>query len=84
MSYAFSDQQSKLSSLLGDSNTSTDDMFPLAQRKKEINRGELQFALDARDLKEYATGTVSGMQIAVPADWFENFCLIQKFLQNRT
>jgi len=76
MSYTFSDQQSKLSSLLGDSNTGSDDMFPLAQRKKEINRGELQFAKDSLLLKEYATGTVASAEISVPSDWLKTFVLI--------
>ena len=76
MSYAFSDQQSKLSSLLGDSNTDTDSMFPITQRKKEINRGEWQFAVDALDLKEYATSTVSSGQIALPSDWIQTHILI--------
>ena len=76
MSYLFSDQQSKLSTLLADSNTGTDDAFPLATRKKEINRGEVQFAKDTHILKEYATGTVSGNQIAIPSDWLETYTLI--------
>jgi len=76
MSYTFSDQQSKLSSLLGDPNTSSDDMFPLAQRKKEINRGELRFARDSKIYRNFATGTVSSKQLAVPSDWMETYMLI--------
>jgi hypothetical protein len=76
MAYTFSDQQNKLSSLLGDPNTTSDDMFPVAQRQKELNRGEWQFAVDALDLKEYATGTISSMQIAVPSDFISIFVLI--------
>lgn len=76
MSYVFSDAQSKLSSLLGDSNTGTDDQFPLAQRKKELNRGELAFAKDSLFLQEYATGSISGTSIAVPSDWLETYILI--------
>lgn len=76
MSLAFSDQQSKLSSLVGDSNTGADDAFPLAQRKLEINRGELQFAKDTHLLKNYATSTVSSSEISVPSDWLETFTLI--------
>lgn len=76
MSYTFSDQQAKLSQLLGDSNSSTDDPWTLAMRKKELNRGELQFAKDAHDILEYATGTVAAGQIAVPSDWLETFALI--------
>jgi len=76
MSYTFENQQDKLSQLLGDSNTSTDDMFPLADRKKAINRGEINFARDSKLLKEYATGTVASMEIDVPSDWIETFQLI--------
>lgn len=76
MSYAFSDQQSKLSSLLGDSNTSTDDAFSLATRKKEINRGELQFAKDSHLYKNYATGTIAIGELSVPSDWLETFTFI--------
>lgn len=76
MAYTFLDQQNKLSSLLGDPNTTTDDMFPSAVRQKELNRGEWQFAVDARDLKEYTTSTISGMQIAVPADFVSMYALI--------
>lgn len=76
MSYTFLDQQSKLSTLLGDSNTGTDDAFPLAVRKKEINRGELHFARNTKLLREKATGTVSGNQITVPSDWLETVTLI--------
>lgn len=76
MSYTFLNQQSKLSTLLADSNTGTDDAFPLANRKKELNRGELQFAKDSHILKEYATSTVSSGQIAVPSDWLETHTLI--------
>lgn len=76
MSYTFEDQQNKLSSLIGDPNTTTDDMFPLALRKKELNRGELQFSVDALDIREYATGTVASSQIAVPSDWIKTAYLI--------
>jgi len=76
MAYTFEDQQNKLSSLLGDPNTTTDDQFPLAIRKKEINRGELQFAIDALDLREYATGTVASAQIAIPSDFIQTAFLV--------
>lgn len=76
MSYTFSDMQSKLSSLLGDSNTEATDMFPLATRKKELNRGQMQFCKDAKSVLEYATGTVTSSQIALPSDWLETFVLI--------
>lgn len=76
MSYAFGDQLNKLSMLLGDSNSTSDDAFPSVVRYKEINRGELQFAVDALDIKEYATGTISGMQIAIPSDYIKMFVLI--------
>lgn len=76
MAYEFSDQQIKLSSLLGDSNTGTDDPWPLSVRKKELNRGELQFAKDSHDLQEYATGVVASGEIAMPDDWMETFLLV--------
>lgn len=76
MSYVFSDQQDKLSSLLGDSNTSSQDMFPSTQRMKEINRGELNLAIDAKDLIAYATGTVSGDSITLPTDYVDVHILI--------
>lgn len=76
MSYTFLDQQNKLNSLVGDPNTTTSDMFPLAQRQKELNRGELQFSIDAKDLREYATGTISNLAITIPSDFIELFVLI--------
>ena len=76
MSYVFSDQQTKLDQLLGDSNEDTTDQWPSAIRLKELNRGELQFAKDAKYLGEYATGTVSGGEISLPSDWLETFALI--------
>lgn len=71
MSYLFSDMQSKLSSLLGDPNTTTDDQWPLAVRKKELNRGEMQFCMDTKLVREYATSTVSSMTINFPSDLLE-------------
>ena len=76
MAYTFLDQQNKLSELLGDPNTTTSDMFPSAIRMKELNRGEWQFSVDARDLKEYVTGTVASNQVAVPADFVSLYVLI--------
>lgn len=76
MSYTFLNMQDKLSSLLGDSNSDTDSQFPLADRKKEINNGEIQFAVDAKNLREYETGTVSGNEISVPTGFLEIYILI--------
>lgn len=76
MAYSFLDQQNKLSSLLGDPNTTSADQFPIATRLKELNRGEWQFAVDARDLHEYSTGLIANMQVAVPADYISMFVLI--------
>lgn len=76
MSFTFLNQQELLSSLLGDSNTGTDDQFPLAQRKKAINRGEWCFAKDTKFLREKASGTVSSSQITIPSDFLEVYCLI--------
>lgn len=81
MSYVFSDQQAKLSSLLGDSNTATDDMWPLSVRKKELNRGELQFAKDALYLGEYVTGAVASNEISLPANWLKTFSLVVNNVQ---
>jgi len=63
----FIDQQNKLSRLLGDSNTTSDDAWPLADRKFEINRGEYMFAKDSKSYLGYATGTVSSKQISLPS-----------------
>lgn len=76
MAYTFNDQLNFLSTCLGDPNVSGDDMWPTAQRITEINNGELQFARDAKNLREYATGTVTGSQIAVPSDWLGTYVLI--------
>lgn len=76
MAYSFLDQQNKLSSLLGDPNTTSGDMFPIAQRIKELNRGEWQFSVDALDLHEYATGLVANNMVAVPSDYISMFVLI--------
>jgi len=76
MAYTFNDQLNFLSTLLGDPNVSGDDQWPTAQRLTEINNGELQFARDAKNLREYATGTVTGSQIAVPSDWLGTYVLI--------
>jgi hypothetical protein len=77
MSYAFSDAQAKLSVLLQDSNTGTDDAWPLAIRKKELNRGELQFAKDTKIYRNKAAGTLDASnKLEVPADWLETVCLV--------
>lgn len=77
MSYSFSDAQSKLSVLLQDSNTGSDDAWPLAIRKKELNRGELQFAKDTKIYRNKSTGTLDATnKLSVPSDWLETTCLI--------
>lgn len=76
MSYVFSDAQAKLSSLLGDSNTGTTDQWPLATRKKELNRGEMQFHKDSKLVREKATGTISGTTLAMPSDLLDVVVLI--------
>lgn len=63
----FLQQQSKLSRVIGDPNTSADDIFPLADRKAEINRGEVLFANTSRSLLRYATGTISSQTISLPS-----------------
>lgn len=77
MSYTFSDAQTQLSILLQDSNTGTDDAWPLAIRKKQLNRGEMQFAKDTKFLRNKATGTLdSTKKLAIPSDWIETKVLI--------
>src|SRR3989304_4517097 len=75
MAYTFLNQQSFLSSLLGDSNTDASSQWPLAQRKVELNHAEKQFARDTKILMENVTGTVSSMAIDVPSGWLETFAL---------
>ena len=75
MSYTFSDQQDKLSSIIGDSEEGSSAMFPIATRKKELNRGELNFAIDSKVLTEYTTSTVASGEITVPTDWIETYIL---------
>ena len=74
MAYTFLNQQSFLSTLIGDSNTDSSSMWPLAQRKLELNHAEKQFARDTKILMENATGTVASMELAVPSGWIETFC----------
>lgn len=76
MAFTFLNAQDFLSQLLGDSNVSSDDMWPSAQRLSALNDGELQFARDAKNLREYATGTITDDQIAVPSDWLRTYLLI--------
>lgn len=76
MSFTFSDQQTLLSVLLGDSNTGTDDAFPLAVRKLYINRGEIQFCKDSKCVWEKVTGTISGTQLAFPTGLLRPVALI--------
>src|SRR3990172_2766140 len=77
MAYVFSDQQAKLSILLQDSNTGADDAWPLAIRKKELNRGEMQFAKDSkcvRNKQTQATTAIASQKLAVPSDFLELIC----------
>lgn len=77
MSYTFLNAQEQLSILLQDSNTGTDDAWPLATRKKQLNRGEIQFAKDSKFLRNKATGTLdSTKKLTVPSDWLETKVLI--------
>jgi len=76
VSFAFSDQQGLLSILLGDSNTGSDDAWPLATRKKYLNRGEMQFCKDSKLVREYATGTISGTSITFPTDLLDIYVLV--------
>lgn len=74
--YTFVDSLNKLSSLLGDANDTTSDMFPLAIRKKELNIAEWQLAQDAKDLYGYQSGTLDNNTIILPLDWIDNHILI--------
>ncbi len=75
--YTFVDSLNKLSSLLGDSNDGSSDMFPSTIRKKELNIAEWQLAYDAKDLHGYESGTItSSKTITVPTDWIETHMLI--------
>lgn len=76
MAMTFANQQTLLSVLLGDSNTGNDDAFPLATRKLFLNRGELQFCKDSKCVREKATGTISGTQLAFPSDLLHPVALI--------
>ncbi len=76
MSMTFANQQTLLNVLLGDSNTGTDDAFPLTVRKLFINRGELQFCKDSKSVREKTTGTISGQQLAFPAGLLRPISLI--------
>ena len=67
-SYTFLTSQNKLSSLLGDSSTGSDNQYPIADRKEALNNAELAFAEDSECLLEYATGTVANMKLASPDD----------------
>lgn len=74
--FNFGDQLDLLSVLLGDPNTSSDDMFPLALRKTYINRGEIKFAKDSKSMREYVSGTIASQAITLPTDWVKNHVLI--------
>lgn len=76
MALTFANQQTLLSTLLGDSNTGSDDAFPLATRKLFLNMGELQFCKDSKCVREKATGTISGTQLAFPTGLLRVISLI--------
>jgi hypothetical protein len=74
--FTFGDQQDLLDVLLGDPQTSTEDMFPQAQRLVYLNRGELHFAQDSLCLREYTTGSVASQEISLPSDWIKTHVLV--------
>jgi hypothetical protein len=77
MGFTFLEQQSKLSVLLQDSNTGADDAWPLAIRKSELNRGEIQFCKDSKLIRNKATGTLDATnKVALPTDFLEIVSLI--------
>ena len=65
----FRQQQDKLSRICGDSNTSSDDAWPLADRQFEINRGELLFAKKSKSILRRIDGTVASNKIPLPSDF---------------
>lgn len=69
MGLTFKQQQDKLSRMVGDSNTSSDDAWPLVDRQLEINRGELLFAKRTKSLLRRIDGTVASNKIPLPADF---------------
>lgn len=85
MGYTFLEQQAKLSVLLQDSNTGADDAWPLAIRKSELNRGEIQFCKDSKIVRNKATGTLdSTKKLALPSDFLEIVSLIvSNYVLNR-
>ncbi len=76
MTYTFGDQLDLMDILLGDPNTTDDDMFPLAIRKKYINRGEIKFALDSKSMRDYVGGNFVAGEIALPANWLKTHVLL--------
>ena len=72
----FLEQQDSLARELGDPNSTTDDQWPLVDRKFEINFGELQFAKDTKMLLRIKTGTVTDKKIAIPSGWIETYVLV--------
>jgi hypothetical protein len=72
----FLEQQNMLSELLGDPNSSSDDMFPLARRKSALNRGDIQFCSESKCAKDYVSGVVASNQMSVPADFLELYCMV--------
>lgn len=75
--YQFVDSLNKLSSLLGDGDSASADMFPLEIRKKELNIAEWQLAQDAKDLAGYQSGYLTSTNVlTLPTDWIENHLLI--------
>jgi hypothetical protein len=74
--YTFGDKLDLLSVLLGDPNTTVDDMYPIDVRKKFINRGEIHFAVDSKCLRDYVAGNIASQEISLPNGWFENHVLL--------
>lgn len=62
----FLEQQNKLSRILGDSDDESDSLWPAADRKFEINQGELMFAEDSKSVFRRVEGTVSSQAISLP------------------
>lgn len=75
MAYTFGDQLNFASTLLADSSTDSTSMWPLAQRKTEINHAEKQFARDTKAILEKTTGTMTSATLTMPSGWIETYAL---------
>lgn len=80
MGMTFLQQQNKLSRILGDPNSSTDDMWPATDRQFEINRGEVKFAEKSKSLFGLITGTVASQKISLPSGFLGIHQLVVNYI----